>query len=182
MGSIDGAVKEYMKAQVVVLNERIRMRLAQYEGQHDDDNVKFSDMHINEPIFKFDGDSLKALLSYGGWATWIEEYGSGSLMDTGSPYYADYNMNPDRKQKGNAFLGRLAGDIVYRPDGTTYISTGKTKGLNLELPLGKLQPYIPQKAQHLIRTEIALWITEIVPELRRLVKQEVIAQFKDRWT
>lgn len=180
VGDLNDAVLEYMKAQVVVLNERIKMRLSQYEAKHGDGDVKFSDMHIDEPVFQMNADSFNAVLSYSGWATWIEEYGSGSLMDTYSPYYSGYDMNPDRKLKGNAFLGRTAGDIVYRPDGTFYISSGKTKGLNLERPLGKLSPYVPQKAQHLIYTEITFWLIEIIPELRQLVRNQIIAKITNR--
>lgn len=175
MDSLNKHLQDFVKGQVRILNDRIRMKLSVYEGDHEG----FTDWHVHEPVFTATPTTIRALLTYSGLAAWIAEYGSGSEMDTNSPYYHSYTMNPSRRAKGNAFLGRGKGEVVYRPDGTTYISSGQAKGRNLEMPLGKLAPYIPQKAQHVIHQEIDMWVQEMVPELKQLVRKEIIARIKE---
>lgn len=136
-------------------------------------------MKINEPVFTASPDMVQVLLSYSGLATWIAEYGSGSKMDMSNPYLKDYDINPDRKSKGYAFLGRKKGDLVYAPDGSKpRVSSGKAYGRNLEWRLGKMKPFVPQPAQHLIELEIRAWVQEIVPQIQQLVKETIITKMK----
>lgn len=173
---IDKAIVTFLRGQVDVLNERIRMKWDVYASQH----AGFTTWNVHEPLFKQDENSIHILLQYSGLAAWIAEYGSGSQMDTLSPYYDSYSMNPLRKNKGNAFLGRKEGDIVYRPDGSSYTSSGNMEGLNLEWRLGKrFSPFVAEKAQHIIRNEINMWAQEIKPELKQLIRREIIGIIKE---
>lgn len=162
----------FLKAQASVVNERIRNRLSAYQGSHEG----FTDWQIHEPVVVINEKSVQAFLAYSGLAAWIAEYGSGSKMDRSNPYLSQYNMNPARKSQGNAFVGRKYGDRVYRPDGTSYISLGNAVGRNLETFYHT--QYVPEPARHLIELEINAWVQEIVPEMRRLVQQEVIARIR----
>ena len=97
-----------------------------------------------------------------GMAAWVEEFGSGSLIDVTSPYFEQYKnskyWNPARESKGNAFLGRKAGDTVYDLNGGSYTSSGGLEGLYLER--GWLhgtqyrEPYTPSPPMHIIQEEI----------------------------
>jgi hypothetical protein len=163
----------FMKAQVVVLNERIRNRLLAYQGAH----KGFTDMKVHDPIVEASPGMIHAFLSYSGLATWIAEYGSGSKMDTSNPYLGQYKMNPARKSQGNAFVGRKKGETVYRPDGTSYKSLGQAVGKNLETFYHT--HYVPQPAQHLIQLEVNAWVQEIVPQMKELVQRDIVARIRD---
>lgn len=163
----------FMKAQVVVLNERIRNRLLVYQGAH----KGFTDMKVHDPVVVASPEMIHAFLSYSGLATWIAEYGSGSKMDTSNPYLGQYDMNPARKSQGNAFVGRKKDEIVYRPDGTSYKSLGQALGKNLETFYHT--HYVPQPAQHLIKLEVNAWVQEIIPEMKQLVQREIITRITE---
>ena len=108
-----------------------------------------------------------------GIGAFLLEYGSGSKLDTSNPYLQDYmssdHWNKARSSKGNAFLGRAAGEIVYTPDGGSYESEGGAKGLNLEQQLKSktkdFPPYIPQEAMHIMREEVQEALHEIAEDL-----------------
>ena len=99
-------VNECLKKQIHILNSRINKKLENFRTE------EFSDMKIYEPVFSIldEEDSLTTVnFEYGGLALWIAEYGSGSTMDLNNPYLKDYDINPNRKNRGYVFLGRSKG-------------------------------------------------------------------------
>lgn len=179
MVTLEELVHEKLIGAIDVLNRRIELKL-QFYATNNNSKVPFTDVNIHEPIIQRTPQSTKALLQYSGLAAWIMEFGSGSKMDTNSIYYDDYEMNPDRKEVGNAFVGRKIGEIVIRPDGTRYRSTGSMHGVNLEEFMhGKMWPLVPEPARHVISNEIMLWAQEVKKELKELIRRNIITQIKE---
>ena len=123
-----------------------------------------------------------------GAGAFIAEFGSGSLMENEqmNPYLSDYKgsdkWNPARSGADNGFLGREAGETVYRPDGSSYQSTGKAKGLHLEWNLGKNGAYTATPPMHIIKQEVTFTMPLILAELNEVVistvNAEVMGAFK----
>lgn len=175
MDDLQNTVSEFIRAQITVLNERIRMRFQAYQSRHSTEQSKFTAWAINPPLFQANGKGFKAILSYSGLAAWIAEYGSGSQIDILNPYLKNYHIDAFRKTNHYAFTGHRAGDIVKRPDGTFYESKGNAAGRNLE----EHHPYYePQKPEHIIYKEITAWLSEVIPELQKLTQQVIIAKIK----
>lgn len=166
--TIQEIIADFLIKNSDILNSRIEMKLRPYKKDI------MQDMRISEPKVTINGDKIQCELSYGGVALWMVEYGSGSKMDKTSKYFTDYSVSESRIKNNYAFTGHPKGDVVVRPDGTQYVSTGKMKGRNLEHRIGKLEPYIPLEAQHVISQEIDLWAQEIEPELREVVYRNFI--------
>jgi hypothetical protein len=176
--NISQEIIDYFKLRVRDLEATINLKLSVYRTTHEG----YTDMKVYEPVFLQDENSLKILLQYSGVATWIEEYGSGSEMDKNSPYYSAYEavMRPERKANNNAFTGHAKGEIYFGPDGKPHVSkSNRLAGKNLENPPGKMQPYIPEKAQHIISNEINAWCQQIHNELRRKIPELVIIKIKE---
>lgn len=176
--NISQEIIDYFKLRVRDLEATINLKLSAYRTTHEG----YTDMKVFEPVFLQDENSLKILLQYSGVATWIEEYGSGSEMDKDSPYYSAYEavMRPERKANNNAFTGHAKGEIYFGPDGKPHVSkSNRLAGKNLENPPGKMQPYIPEKAQHIISNEIRAWCQQIHNELRRKIPELVIIKIKE---
>lgn len=175
MADLQSTISEFMKSQITVLNERIQMRFQMYQSRHSTEQSKFTSWAIETPLFQANEKGFKAILSYSGLAAWIAEYGSGSQIDILNPYLKNYQINTPRKTNHYAFTGHRAGDIVKRPDGTSYKSKGTAAGRNLE----EHHPYYePQKPEHIIYKEITMWLSEIIPELQRLAQQVIVAKIK----
>lgn len=169
---------DYFILRVRDLEATINLKLSAYRSAHEG----YTDMTVYKPVSLQDGNSLKILLQYSGVATWIEEYGSGSEMDKNSPYYPAYEseMRAERKANNNAFTGHAKGEIYFGPDGKPRISeSNRLAGANLENPPGKLKPYIPEKAQHIISNEINAWCQQVNNELRRKIPELVIIKLKE---
>lgn len=169
---------DYFILRVRDLEATINLKLSAYRSAHEG----YTDMTVYKPVSLQDGNSLKILLQYSGVATWIEEYGSGSEMDKNSPYYPAYEseMRAERKVNNNAFTGHAKGEIYFGPDGKPRISeSNRLAGANLENPPGKLKPYIPEKAQHIISNEINAWCQQVNNELRRKIPELVIIKLKE---
>lgn len=169
---------DYFILRVRDLEATINLKLSAYRSAHEG----YTDMTVYKPVSLQDGNSLKILLQYSGVATWIEEYGSGSEMDKNSPYYPAYEskMRTERKANNNAFTGHAKGEIYFGPDGKPHMSeSNRLAGSNLENPPGKLKPYIPEKAQHIITNEINAWCQQIRNELRRKIPELVIIKLKE---
>lgn len=180
MGEFDDKVREFFQSQVEVLRLRINLKLSAYQTSHDG----FTDMNKDIPtVFKIRSEhEMEILLYYGGLAVWIEEYGSGSAMDTESPYYSDYRSKARASRIANnmAFTGHRKGDIYYSPDGTKHVKeTDILHDRNLENPPGRLTPYVPEYAQHIIRNEIVAWVQEIKPKLTTISREAIIKQIKE---
>lgn len=176
--NISQEIIDYFKLRVRDLEATINLKLSAYRTTHEG----YTDMKVFEPVFLQDENSLKILLQYSGVATWIEEYGSGSEMDKNSPYYSAYEavMRSERKANNNAFTGHAKGEIYFGPDGKPHVSkSNRLAGKNLENPPGKMQPYIPKKAQHIISNEIRAWCQQIHNELRRKIPELVIIKIKE---
>ena len=176
--NISQEIIDYFKLRVRDLEATINLKLSAYRTTHEG----YTDMKVYEPVFLQDENSLKILLQYSGVATWIEEYGSGSEKDKNSPYYSAYEavMRPERKANNNAFTGHAKGEIYFGPDGKPHVSkSNRLAGKNLENPPGKMQPYIPKKAQHIISNEIRAWCQQIHNELRRKIPELVIIKIKE---
>lgn len=176
--NISQEIIDYFKLRVRDLEATINLKLSAYRTTHEG----YTDMKVYEPVFLQDENSLKILLQYSGVATWIEEYGSGSEMDKNSPYYSAYEavMRSERKANNNAFTGHAKGEIYFGPDGKPHVSkSNRLAGKNLENPPGKMQPYIPKKAQHIISNEIRAWCQQIHNELRRKIPELVIIKIKE---
>ena len=151
---------------------------------------------INSDFPRIIGTTIVATLNAHGLAAWINEYGSGSAMDTKSPYYAQYIASPmfnkERLSEGNEFIAREQGATVYRPDGSQYTSSGKAHrrihkmntasyrsdglkgqyGLHLERPLnfsGKYPGFKAFLGQHVIKREIDLEYPTIVLEVNKVI-------------
>jgi len=129
------------------------------------------------------GSIVIATINASGEAAFIKEFGSGHLIDTSSPYFAEYKnsdrWNPRRDNDGNEFVGRAKGETVYRPDGTTYQSTGKAEGLRLEHDIGKSGNYPGYKAflpSHVIQEEIMKEIPELIMHIQQAVASYVQQQ------
>lgn len=169
---------DYFILRVRDLEATINLKLSAYRSAHEG----YTDMTVYKPVSLQDGNSLKILLQYSGVATWIEEYGSGSEMDKNSPYYPAYEseMRAERKANNNAFTGHAKGEIYFGPDEKSHISeSNRLAGANLENPPGKLKPYIPEKAQHIISNEINAWCQQVNNELRRKIPELVIIKLKE---
>lgn len=141
------------------------------------------------------GNTVASSLEASGMAAWIKEFGSGSLADTKSPYWQQYTQSPmynkERATEGNEFIARSAGSTVYRPDGTTYSSTGKAyrriykmnkvgqHGLHLERPLNRTGKYPGYKAflgSHIIQHEVTAELPEIIAGIQRAVANYALSQ------
>lgn len=141
------------------------------------------------------GNLVSASIEAQGMSAWIKEYGSGSLVDTKSPYWQEYTQSPmynkERATEGNEFIARSAGSTVYRPDGTTYSSTGNAyrrvykmnkagqHGLHLERPLNRTGNYPGYKAflgSHIIEHEVSAELPEIIAHLQQVIEAEVLAE------
>ena len=124
------------------------------------------------------GNIVSSHLTAGGLGAWIAEYGSGSLMDKDNPYYEDYinseNFNKLRNNNDNAFTGRNADETVYSPDGTSYISSGRAKGLNLESGSKFKEPYVPTPPMHIIKQEIENAMPEIIESVQATARMAIV--------
>jgi hypothetical protein len=128
---------------------------------------------------------MSTILAHGDSA-FIIEFGSGHLMETspnieGNPYLAEYmssdRWNSARVADGNEFIGRAKGETVYRPDGTSYQSSGKAEGMRLEHALGNLPAYQAQIPMHIIRNQIDFAMQlEIPKDLANATAQYVADQ------
>ena len=169
-------IESIVKQHVEVLNQRISQKWAEV------DQGIFTERNIFVNYLS-DTDSVEVILQYSGMGAFIIEYGSGSAMVThtssklgsyGNPSYPSYisggAFNTDRLANGNAFLGRDKGDTVYTPDGGTYQSTGRMKGINLEK---HHNPYTRQLPMHIIETEIIHWKDELGQALDKAVKDSI---------
>lgn len=128
------------------------------------------------------GSTIAISLEGSGMKAWIAEFGSGSAMDTTNPYLDEYMSSPmwnRRRSKGDpSFRGRVAGDTVYKPDGTTYESSGKAAGLNLEWGLkytGYETPFTPTAPMHIIRDEVTLALPEIEADIQVAMREHVLS-------
>ena len=89
-------------------------------------------------------------------------------------------MRPERKANNDAFTGHAKGEIYFGPDGKPHVSkSNRLAGKNLENPPGEMNPYIPEKAQHIISNEINAWCQQIHNELRRKIPELVIIKIKE---
>ena len=169
-------IESIVKQHVEVLNQRISQKWAEV------DQGIFTERNIFVNYLS-DTDSVEVILQYSGMGAFIIEYGSGSAMVThtssklgsyGNPSYPSYissgAFNTDRLANGNAFLGRDKGDTVYTPDGGTYRSTGRMKGINLEK---HHNPYTRQLPMHIIETEIIHWKDELGQALDKAIKESI---------
>ena len=169
-------IESIVKQHVEVLNQRISQKWAEV------DQGIFTERNIFVNYLS-DTDSVEVILQYNGMGAFIIEYGSGSAMVThtssklgsyGNPSYPSYissgAFNTDRLANGNAFLGRNKGDTVYTPDGGTYQSTGRMKGINLEK---HHNPYTRQLPMHIIETEIIHWKDELGQALDKAIKDSI---------
>ena len=169
-------IESIVKQHVEVLNQRISQKWAEV------DQGIFTERNIFVNYLS-DTDSVEIILQYSGMGAFIIEYGSGSAMVThtssklgsyGNPSYPSYissgAFNTDRLANGNAFLGRDKGDTVYTPDGGTYQSTGRMKGINLEK---HHNPYTRQLPMHIIETEIIHWKDELGQALDKAIKDSI---------
>lgn len=159
------------------------------------------EIHSDLPVIV--GDLVTGTINASGDAAWIKEFGSGSKLDVTSPYFEAYKRtdrwNKEREYEGNEFIGRKQGDTVYRPDGTTYISSGKANrrvykmnkasyrsdgqtgqyGLHLERPLnwsGKNPGFKAFAPTHVIRNEILKEKPEIDRAMQKVMNDYALQQ------
>ena len=137
--------------------------------------------HLNVSTPEVIAGGIMVQLFTGDFKAFIAEYGSGSLLDKSNPYLEAYKgsdmWNKEREHEQNGFLGRQAGETVFSPDGTSYESTGKMRGMHLEWGIKAskhrfkaLPPYKPFEPQHVIQEEINM----ILP----LIKEDIVSQVK----
>jgi hypothetical protein len=111
-----------------------------------------------------------------GQKAWIAEFGSGSTMDTSSPYYSTYrgssNFNPSRRSD-NSITGRPAGEYLDL-DGNIHVSTGTNEGRDLEAK----PVYTHMLPMHIIEFEIR----EVLPDLRAAIAVAVQDEVKRIFT
>lgn len=124
------------------------------------------------------GNVMRSHLSAGGLGAWIAEYGSGSLIDKNSPYYESYinsdNYNRLRESNNGSFTGRDIGETVYSPDGTSYQSTGRAKGLNLESGSKFKESYIASPPMHIIEQEVRNAMPEIMIDINETARSAIV--------
>jgi hypothetical protein len=121
-----------------------------------------------------------------GFKAFAVEYGIGHLIDTNSPYFEDYKnsdrWNPRREADGNEFIGRAKGETIYRPDGTTDISTGRAEGKRLEHALGNLEAYVAQEPMHIIEENIQASLPDLYARLNEVIPQLIAEQLQIDFT
>ena len=109
------------------------------------------------------GPLISQTIDASGQRAWIAEFGSGSTMDTTSPYYSAYrsnsNFNPARRSD-NAITGRPAGEYLDL-DGNVHVSSGANEGRDLEAK----PVYTYMIPMHIIEYEIR----EVLPDLRAAI-------------
>jgi len=118
-----------------------------------------------------------------GMGAWIMEFGSGSALDVGNPFFSNYissdMWNAERAKNGNEFLGRKKGDKIYRPDGTIDISSGRAEGMRLEHSFSGYEPELPR---HIIRDEITFTMPliqeDIISNVLEYISGEITASLR----
>lgn len=188
---IDFDTVEYVKNRLLnggleIIGERVRMKWQAYN------NDGFTDMFIAPTEWLKTEDGIEAVISFGGLASWILEYGSGSKMTKGqsdqlgrfgNEWLDEYKNSPawNQRRVGYALTGRSKGEVYYAPDGTRHVSSGVFAGLNLETMVnkkgkkvgGEYQPLIPRKGLHIIEQEVIAYIKELTPQIEKTLAQDI---------
>lgn len=134
----------------------------------------------------------------------IAEFGSGHLMEkteAGNPYLDEYKRSPmwnkEREYEGYEWIGREAGATVYRPDGSTDVSSGKAHvqvnrmnnasyredgatgqyGLHLEHDLnrsGNNPGYKAIEPMYVIQHEVEAALPDMLEDIANAVGQDIL--------
>jgi hypothetical protein len=169
---INDAVYKKLIQWTAVLVERIKSEWGNRSNISDWE--KDIDFYVSPMV----GNIMRSHLSAGGLGAWIAEYGSGSLIDKDSPYYESYinsdNYNRLRESHNGSFTGRDIGETVYSPDGTSYQSTGRAKGLNLESGSKFKESYIASPPMHIIEQEVINAMPEIMIDINETARSAIV--------
>ena len=169
---INEAVYKKLIQWTAVLVERIKSEWGNRS------NISDWEKDIDFYVSPIVGNIMRSHLSAGGLGAWIAEYGSGSLIDKNSPYYESYinsdNYNRLRESNNGSFTGRDIGETVYSPDGTSYQSTGRAKGLNLESGSKFKESYIASPPMHIIEQEVINVIPEIMIDISETARSAIV--------
>jgi len=169
---INEAVYKKLIQWTAVLVERIKSEWGNRS------NISDWEKDIDFYVSPIVGNIMRSHLSAGGLGAWIAEYGSGSLIDKNSPYYESYinsdNYNRLRESNNGSFTGRDIGETVYSPDGTSYQSTGRAKGLNLESGSKFKESYIASPPMHIIEQEVRNAMTEIMIDINEAARSAIV--------
>jgi hypothetical protein len=147
------------------------------------------------------GNTIVGTIRASGMAAWIEEFGSGHLLDRDNPYLEAYKRSPmwnkEREYEGNEWVGREAGATVYRPDGSTDTSSGKAHvqvnrmnnasyredgasgqyGLHMEHDLnrsGNNPGYKAIEPMHVIKFEVEAAMPDMLEDIGNAVAQDIL--------
>ena len=135
---------------------------------------------IDVPTPVLSDTAVVAYIYAKGFKAFALEYGTGSYMDRTSIYLEDYKKS-DRwndKRTDYAFRGRQKGETVIRPDGTTYESSGRLAGRNLEIKQFGLPPFQAQQALHIITEEIYKAMDDLEIAVSQVVSDFVLENMK----